>query len=149
MNFEKSFFDENFNKNDFQNDLEKYLRELVKKWGKKASAHYADLKKTIDEIGGWDSFIKRTWNGEEKEIDIFSFKDCIEWVKKYFDNKKHSGAAVGKIQDDKKLLLKVSFIDPDEELLSDEESPYLIVRCNDIDKNFKNQFGDKNLIILK
>lgn len=149
MLFDESFIYDESGKNGFQKDFEKYAREVVKKWGEKAFAYYADLKKTVDDMGGLESFLKRIWNGEEKETDIFSFKECIEWVKKYFNQKEHSGAAVGKVQDNKRLILKVCFVAQNGEPLSDEESPYLIVRCNDIDKTFKNQFGDKDVILLK
>lgn len=131
----------------FSNDDE-FIREmtdLVKKFGKRAY----DYLVQIQEAGGWKKFVNTAWYGDEKETDIFTLKECIEWVKAYYDKEKHSGAFVGKKQAEDRLLLKVCFADKDGKPFSDEESHYLIVRCNNLDESFKNQFGDKSTIIIK
>lgn len=129
-------------------DDDEFIREmieLVKKFGKKAF----DSISKIQEAGGLKKFVNTAWYSDEKETDIFTFKECIDWIKLYYDKNKHGGAIVGKKQNENGLLLKVCFIDKDENTLSDEESHYLIVRCNGLDDNLKKQFGDKNAIIIK
>jgi|GEM_PF-6146676 len=136
------FDDFNFRDDD---EFIREMTELVKKYGKKACECFSK----IQEAGGWQKFVNTAWYGDEKETDIFTFKDCLEWVKTYYDKEKHSGAFVAKKQGGNKLLIKICFAGKDGNPLPDEESHYLIVRCNDLDDNFKNQFGDKNTIILK
>lgn len=145
MNNDELDFSEFFRHSEDDEKLMRELTDFVKKHGKKAY----DCFTKIQEAGGWRKFVNTAWYGEEKETSTFTFKECIEWVKPFYDKEKHSGAIIAKKQTEDRLLIKVCFLGMDGKPLSDEESHFLIVRCNEIDENLKNQFGDKNVIILR
>ena len=145
MNFDDLNFNSFTKEGQVEEEFVNEMRELVKKFGQKV----CDYMMQIQEAGGWKKFINTAWYGEEIETDIFTFKECIEWVKTHFNRDTHSGAIVGKKQESERLLLKACFMGKDGKPLSDEVSHFLIVRCKDIDENFKNQFGNNNTIVLK
>ena len=130
---------------DDDDEVKREMIKLVKKYGKKA---WVCLSK-IQEAGGLEKFFKIAWHEKEQETDIFTFKECIEWVKAYYDKSNHHGAIVAKKQLGNTLILKIFFAGKDGRPLPDEESHYLIVHCNNIDKSFINQFGDKDILFLK
>ena len=145
MNFDDFNFNSFTKEGQVEEEFVKEMRELVKKFGKKV----CDYMMQIQESGGWKKFINTAWYGDEIETDIFTFKECIEWVKTHFKRDIHSGAIVGKKQEGERLLLKACFMGKDGKPLSDEVSHFLIIRCKDIDDNFKNQFGNNNTIVLR
>lgn len=125
-------------------EMKKELAKLVKKYGRKIFDYCAEIKAS----GGLAELLETAWYGEEKETDIISLAECIEWVKTYLDRDKHSGAIIAKEQIEGKLTLKICYMGTDGKVLPDEESRYLIIRCRDMDEKLKNQFGDKNTIVL-
>lgn len=95
-------------------------------------------------------------NSQERKYDLITFGECLKWIKEYFNPEIHSGAVIfrkANVKDSStegyKLILKVCFLGKDGNLLSDNLSPNLIIKCDSIDDVLRANFGDKETIVLK
>ncbi|MEI0477411.1 hypothetical protein [Brachyspira pulli] len=115
-----------------------------------------NLKDKIDNINSDDLiiFFKRAWNLEELEMDILTLEKCIYFVKKEFNPKLYSSAC---ILDSKnvnrnskyRFEIHICFLDRNDNAILNGNAKHWIIHTNTLDKDLLNQFGNKDMIILK
>lgn len=115
-----------------------------------------NLKDKIDNINSDDLiiFFKRAWNLEELEMDILTLEKCIYFVKKEFNPKLYSSAC---ILDSKnvnrnskyRFEIHICFLDKNDNAILNGNAKHWIIHTNTLDKDLLNQFGNKDMIILK
>lgn len=108
--------------------------------------HIEDL---IDNISIED--IKECWNLTEKEIEELSLEKCISIVKKEFNQKLYSSACILKkeCKSKYKFEIHICFLDKANEPMLNGNASHWIIHTNKLDNNLLNQFGSKDMIILK
>lgn len=131
------------------------LRETVKNIAGDVEGYIKAMNESVNNCGGIEKFLQCAYNCEEKECDVITFAECLAWSKAHLDVQKHSGVAIGKIEQKNgffkpnTIVLKLCFLNKAGEMLADSESAYLIVRCTAMDAELQNAFGDKNTVVLK
>ena len=115
-----------------------------------------NLKDKIDNINSDDLiiFFKRAWNLDELEMDTLTLEKCIYFVKKEFNPKLYSSAC---ILDSKnvnrnskyRFEIHICFLDKNDNAILNGNAKHWIIHTNTLDKDLLNQFGSKDMIILK
>jgi hypothetical protein len=97
-----------------------------------------------------ERILKIAWNYNEKNCEEYSLEEAIKWFKLNLP-KNASGGVLLKIASTNSGELKLHhcFIDTDENPLLDGSYPHLVVNVLKLSENLGNQFGDKDMIILK
>ncbi len=144
--------------------LEKVLREAIEtatiKAGETAKDIFnklqSDIKSKIENTSTDDilSFIKLAWNLEEIQIEELSLEKCISLVKKEFNQKLYSSACILDKKDvDRnskyRFEIHICFLDKNNEPMLKGNAKHWIIYANSLDKDLLNQFGDKDMVILK
>ena len=98
--------------------------------------------------------LKKEWKLEELKLEELSLEKCIELVKSEFNPKKNSSACILNKKDiDKSMKFKyeihICFIDNKNDPILDGESKRWVIYTNRLDSNLINQFGNKDMIVLK
>ncbi len=132
------------------------LLQFAKKYGAPALNYIKDLQESISKSGGLMDFFKEAWSLEEKNTDVFAFKECIQWSKEnigqfklvavYKTLNKDSLDAKGK---PRKMDIHVCFMNDKKEPVLDGSASHLLVHCDEIDSDFANCFGNKDMIVLQ
>lgn len=141
-----------------------YLKDIISKLKIKAGKTandvvdkvYVDIKKKIDNISADDIFstLKIAWNLEELEMDTLSLEKCILFVKKEFKPELYSSACIlDKKNVDRRskyrFEIHICFLDKKNEPILNGNAKHWIIHTNTLDKDLLNQFGNKDMIILK
>lgn len=130
-------------------EIAEFIKSKAKEYGLSLDEMLTKFKEKFIDFKEFLSFAR---NCEEKTLDVFTFKDCLAWIKPKISPEIHSGAVVyrtAKNNEGNKLMIKVSFLDKNGNPLSDTTSKFLIVHCNSIDSELKTAFGEKDMIILR
>ena len=141
--------------NDIFMEISALLKRKALELGADFARHIEDCQKMIEVSGGWQELFNYALNAEEKVCDTISLKECIVWVKANLKAEIHGGAIISKMKNeqrlfsDKKLTLKVCFMDKDGRPLPDKESRFLIICTDNLDEDLTNTFGTKDTIVLK
>ena len=86
----------------------------------------------------------------EIKQESYSFKEAINWIKKYFDPGLHTSASITKeVRQDGTIILNCCLINKEGEALTRPKDPFLRVTTRNICQDLKNNFGDKDLIVIK
>lgn len=116
----------------------------------------SDIKNKIDNISVDDilSCIKTAWNLEEIEIEELSLEKCISIIKSEFNKELYSSACILDKKDvDRnskyRFEIHICFLDKANEPMLNGNAKHWIVHTNALNKDLLNQFGSKNMIILK
>lgn len=147
----------NFDKNSLTK-LKKQLEEFTVKLGD-------SIKDILEKLNLGDEFnrvpeeklieeLKKSWNLEELELEELTLEKCIELVKSEFNPKKNASACIlNKNNIDKSIKFKyeihICFIDNKNEPILDGGSKRWLIYTNKLDNNLINQFGNKDMIVLK
>lgn len=144
--------------------LEELLKELLGvvkiKAGETAKDIFnklqSDIKSKVENTSTDDilSFIKLAWNLEEIQIEELSLEKCISLVKKEFNQKLYSSACILDKKDvDRnskyRFEIHICFLDKNNEPMLKGNAKHWIIYANSLDKDLLNQFGDKDMVILK
>lgn len=130
------------------------LKELAK------SGADAGLKKLERGLSGLEGEVKEALQALEKielkestdsvlECKIYSFKEALAWIKEHLDPKRHGAASITKEMEGDKIVLKLCFLDHDRKPLLKEGDWFLKVKTDEICQDLKNNFGDKDMIIVQ
>ena len=128
-------FEEVFNKN--PEDMVEKIIEKLKEKGESEK----DIRLFIDALNVIVDY-------EQLEVEHYTFKELLAWLKDKFDENKHSFASVTKTLNDNKIILVSCFLDKNKEALIMGE-PYLKVTTNSICEDFINNFDGKEMIIIE
>jgi len=91
--------------------------------------------------------LKMAWNYEEKNTKKYSFTQAIDWIKMNMPDGIRE-AAIYKDEKTNVINLHLCYILNDEPILNGNY-PHLVVNTIELDNEFLDNFGDKNLIVLK
>lgn len=132
-----AMFEEVFNKN--PEDIIETIVAILKKKGESEE----DIRLFTNALNGY-------LMGDYKELEVehYTFKELLAWLKDKFDENKHSFASITKTLQDDKIVLKSCFLDKNKEALIMGE-PYLKVTTNSICEDFINNFDGKEMIIIE
>lgn len=122
------------------------LLKAFEEWAKnfKPEEIFAFLRNTNLET------LKAAWNYKEENVAKISFKELIAWVQDNIKQDKHGGVVILKEKGKQRALsLKVMLLDKAEKPLSNLGDPYLVVETDAMDEDLINNFGDKDMVILK
>ena len=93
--------------------------------------------------------IKMAWNYEEKNTQMYSFEEAVDWTKRNMPEGINSLAILKENNADDSITLHLTYLDENQNTLVDGEFPHLVVNTFEIDNEFINMFGNKDLILLK
>lgn len=107
------------------------------------------IEEVLSILGDKDTWLT-AWNYTEIEQESYSFKEAISWIKKYFDPRLHTSASITKeVRQDGTIILNCCLINKEGEALTRPKDPFLRVTTRNICQDLKNNFGDKDLIVIK
>lgn len=111
---------------------------------------YKKFDEAINQNGGYKSFVRFAWNLEEKETDELTLEFVMKWVKSNFNPKIHSSACLYV----KKQAFGVTqnhlcYLDKQNEPMLDGKEKHLIIYAKKMDKELKEQLGNKDMLIFK
>lgn len=107
------------------------------------------IEEALSILGDKDTWIT-AWNYTEIKQESYSFKEAINWIKKYFDPGLHTSASITKeVRQDGTIILNCCLINKEGEALTRPKDPFLRVTTRNICQDLKNNFGDKDLIVIK
>lgn len=90
------------------------------------------------------------WNYTEIEQLNYTFKEAVAWIKEHFDPKLHAGATITKeVAQDGTITLSCCLTNKENEPLTRAGDPFLQVRTKEICQDLKDNFGDKDMIIIQ
>lgn len=149
--FEKFFKESEF---DAQKNSIEDLIESFPEYLRRVNSDLKDLFDIIEKkYGGIKSFIKTTWQLEEKTVEQFSFEDVLLWVKPRMNKQLYSGACVYKIESHKKKMNKndvhICFLNLNSEPLLDGSAEHLLVHAESLDSMLVKYFGREPMIVLR
>ncbi len=134
-------------------ELKALLDKILKAVGDDIVSKLDELGKEIESCGGLKSACALAWNLEEKDVESYSFKECVSWIKAHINKENARGAFVhkkeGKSLFNKKYEINVFFFDDNKNPLKGDNNSWLIVHCNSIDNDFIQNFGDKDTLVLQ
>lgn len=141
---------------DFLKEVYEKIASTIEEVGEENADKLRDFPKSFDEYDGVGGFLGFALNSQERECDLITFRECLKWVKDYFNPEIHGGAVIFRKSEGKdssiegnKLILKICFLGKDGGLLSDNSSPNLTIRCKAVDDDLKSNFGNKEIIVLR
>lgn len=103
----------------------------------------------LNEMLNADTFLM-AWNHTEIEQPSYTFKEAISWIKEHFDPKLHTSASITKeVSQDGTIILNCCLISKEGEPLAEPKDPFLRVETKEICQDLKDNFGDKNMIVIK
>lgn len=89
-------------------------------------------------------------NYTEIEQPSYTFKEAVAWIKEHFDPKLHAGATITKkVAQDGTITLSCCLTNKENEPLTRAGDPFLQVRTKEICQDLKDNFGDKDMIIIQ
>lgn len=89
-------------------------------------------------------------NYTEIEQLNYTFKEAVAWIKEHFDPKLHAGATITKkVAQDGTITLSCCLTNKENEPLTRAGDPFLQVRTKEICQDLKDNFGDKDMIIIQ
>lgn len=107
------------------------------------------IEEVLSILGDKDTWLT-AWNYTEIEQESYSFKEAISWIKKYFDPRLHTSASITKeVRQDGTIILNCCLINKEGEALTRPKDPFLRVTTRNICQDLKDNFGDKDLIVIK
>ena len=87
---------------------------------------------------------------EIEEQPSYTFKEAVAWIKEHFDPKLHAGATITKkVAQDGTITLSCCLTNKENEPLTRAGDPFLQVRTKEICQDLKDNFGDKDMIIIQ
>ena len=141
---------------DFIKEVSDKIASTINEIGEQDASKLKDFPKRFNEYGGISGFFGFALNSEERECDLITFSECLKWIKYYLNPEIHGGAVIYRKANEKdssiegyKLILKVCFLGKDGNLLSDNSSPNLTIKCVSIDDDLRSHFGSKDIIVLR
>ncbi len=126
-----------------KDDLLKELLVLFKKYGIEIEEAIQYLK----ELG--TKAVLAAWGYTEIECQQYTFKELMKWIQDNFNQNKHSAASVTKEMQDGKIILKCCFLNKNKEPLAEIGDLFLKVKTDSICDDLKNNFGNKDMIIIE
>ena len=105
--------------------------------------------------------IQRAWNVNVLQYDELTFEECLRLIKTELDPEKHKeGVCIFKVtknsldvKDGYKYEIYIYFMGKDENgkdtPLLDGSEPHWVIECKKIDQDLKENFDDKDLILVK
>ncbi len=134
-------------------DLKYLLDKVLELVGDDIVGRLDELGKEIESCGGLKNACALAWNLEEVDVESYSFKECVSWIKAHINKENARGAFVhkkeGKSSFHKKYELNVFFFDADKNPLKGDNNSWLIVHCNTLDNDFIQNFGNKDTLVLQ
>ena len=92
------------------------------------------------------------WNYTEVKVEsgkTYTFKEALTWIQDHLDENKHSGATITRETQDNKIVLKCCFLDTNKKPLAKFGDLFLKVSTDSICQDFKDNFGDKDMIVIE
>ena len=133
--------------------LKSLLDKILEAAGDDIVSRLDEIGKEIEACGGLKEACALAWNLEEKDVDSYSFKECVSWIKAHINKENARGAFIhkkeGKSLFNKKYELNVFFFDADKNPLKGDNNSWLIVHCNSLDNDFIQSFGNKDTLVLQ
>ncbi len=128
----------------------KILNKILDLLGESIFENLDELEKEIEACGGLKNACALAWNLEEKDVDVYTFKECVAWLKEHINKENARGAYIHKKElADKKYELNVFFFDSDKKALKGDNNSWLIVRCNSLDEDFIRSFGTRDVLVVQ
>ncbi|EMZ38431.1 hypothetical protein LS77_005205 [Helicobacter bilis] len=84
-----------------------------------------------------------------ENVKTYTFKEALEWIQDKLDKDKHGGATITRETQDNKIILKCCFLDTNKKPLAKFGDLFLNVSTDSICQDFKDNFGDKNMIVIE
>lgn len=136
--------------------IKEALRKLKIKIGESEREISNMIKDFIENISVEDilSNLKTAWKLEKIETEELSLEKCISIVKAEFDQKLYSTACILDKKDvDRnskyRFEIHICFLDKNNEPMLKGNAKHWIIYTNKLDRDLSNQFGNKDMIILK
>lgn len=96
-----------------------------------------------------EEIIKIAWCYEEENVETFSLKQAIEWLKMNLKEEKHTGGCLYRKKGEWNTVLHLCFLGKDGQPLLGPGDCHKKVSCLSLDPSLENQFGTKDLIVFK
>lgn len=104
-----------------------------------------DLKAMLDK---YDFSTTRKYT--EIKQPSYTFKEAIAWIKENVNTERYNSANILKEVSKKGIItLTCCFMDKEGKVLVGPDDPFLRVETNEICQDFKDNFGDKNVIKIQ
>lgn len=134
-------------------ELSDFLKRILAAGGDALFSKFKEFEREIEACGGFKNACALAWNVEEKNLEVYSFKECVSWIKSHINRENAKGAFVYKSEEknslNKKYELNVCFFDNERKVLKGDDNSWLIVHCNSLDEEFVQCFGNKDVLVLQ